>query len=69
MHLHNRFDFLETNLLPSLKTCTNDLTKNIEQYETKFLENKARLLEVREEKAKRLEMEMRGKLNDNILTI
>ena len=45
MHLHNRFDFLETNLLPSLKTSTNDLTKNIEQYETKFLENILKLRE------------------------
>jgi hypothetical protein len=34
----------------------------MEQYETKFLENRTRLIEVREEKAKRLEMEMRGKI-------
>lgn len=49
----DRFDFLETNLLPSLKSNQQDLLRSIEQFEKKFLENKERLDQVREEKAKK----------------
>lgn len=64
IHKSNRFDFLETNLFPSLISSQQELIKTIEQYEKKFLENKERLDEVREEKAKKKEREMMDEYED-----
>ncbi|RNA26145.1 elongator complex 1 [Brachionus plicatilis] len=64
IHKSNRFDFLETNLLPSLKSNQQELVKTLEQYEKKFLEHKQRLDEVREEKAKKKEREMMDEFED-----
>lgn len=57
IHKWNRFDFFETNLIPALKTSHSDLLRNIEQYQTKFIENKERLVQVRIDKAKLKEKE------------
>lgn len=57
VYKHNRTDFFETNLLPAMKTNHGDLIKTMEQYETKFNEQKERLSEVRVEKAKQRERE------------
>ncbi len=62
MFKSNRLDFIETNLLPALKTSQNDLVKSLEQYERKFAQNRARLDEVRDEKARKREKELEGKL-------
>lgn len=61
IHKHNRFDFLETNLLPSLKTTQQNYLKSIDTYQAKFTENKDRLREVRAEKAKKREKELESK--------
>ena len=53
-----------TNLLPSLETTQQEIVLSIEQYETKFVELKDRLNEVRAEKrekeSRRLEKEQEG---------
>ena len=58
MHKSNRLDFLETNLLPSLKSHQQDTLKSLEQYEKKFLDDLSRLKLVREEKLKKREKEL-----------
>ena len=62
MQKHNRLDFVETNLLPAIKSHQQDLLKNLDQYVTKFNEDKTRLIEVREEKRIRLEKELESKI-------
>lgn len=58
IHKANRFDFLETNLLPSLKIQQQDTLKSLEQFEKKFQDDKSRLELVREEKMKKREKEL-----------
>ena len=61
MNKYNRNDFLETNLLPSLKTNQSNILGSFEQHEMKFLELKQRLDEVRNEKLKRYYQELESK--------
>lgn len=60
IHKSNRFDFVETNLLPSLKSTKNDIINSLDTYEKKLINNKTRLDEVREEKIKKREKELLG---------
>lgn len=64
IHKSNRFDFFETNLLPSIRLNQQDLIKTLEQYEKKFVQNKERLDQVREEKAIKKEKEMMDEYED-----
>jgi elongator complex protein 1 len=65
IYKYNRFDFLETNLLPSIKTNQIDLLNEIKKHKKNFISFKDRLLDVRNEKAEK-QLKEQMDLNDDL---
>jgi hypothetical protein len=61
IYKHGRHDFIETNLLPSIKTMHGELLNEIKTHRKKYVDLKGRLVEVRREKQERQMKELMGK--------
>ena len=68
IYKYNRFDFLETNLLPSIKTNQREFLSEIKTHSKNLTDYKTRLIQVRIEKAEKHhqeQMEFNDDLPDN----
>ncbi len=60
IHKHGRYDFIETNLLPTIKATYDDLLNEIKTNRTKFIELKTRLVQVRKDKQEKQMKDLLG---------
>jgi elongator complex protein 1 len=68
IYKYNRFDFLETNLLPLIKSNQQDLLNEIKTHRKNLITHTERLVQVRVEKAEkhyREQMDLNDDLPDN----
>ena len=65
IYKYSRFDFLETSLLPAIKTNQQDLLNEIKKHKSNFISFKDRLIAVRIEKAEK-QLKEQMDLNDDL---